>query len=111
MQIVEHDDDRHKLGGALHKLAYRRPPYGYQLTDAGPTPEQDKRGLGRRARRLEPDPRTAPVVAWIFAQRLAGHSMTRIARTLNDAGIPCPSAADPGEWTAELDVRRPGARR
>jgi hypothetical protein len=46
-------------------------------------------------------------VKWIFAQRLAGHSMARIARALNDAGVPCPSAADPErnahrsgrEWT------------
>jgi site-specific DNA recombinase len=36
------------------------------------------------------------VVRWIFAQRLAGHSVARIARALNEAGIPCPSAADPG---------------
>jgi site-specific DNA recombinase len=36
------------------------------------------------------------VVGWIFAQRLAGHSRARIARALNEAGIPCPSAADPG---------------
>jgi hypothetical protein len=35
-------------------------------------------------------------VRWIFAQRLAGHSVARIARALNEAGIPCPSAADPG---------------
>ena len=28
-------------------------------------------------------------------QRLAGHSAARITRALNDAGIPCPSAADP----------------
>jgi hypothetical protein len=34
-------------------------------------------------------------VAWIFAQRLAGHSVARIARALNDAAIPCPSAAGP----------------
>jgi site-specific DNA recombinase len=34
-------------------------------------------------------------VSWIFAQRLAGHSVARITRALNDAGIPCPSAADP----------------
>jgi Recombinase. len=34
-------------------------------------------------------------VKWIFAQRLAGHSMARIARALNDTKIPCPSAADP----------------
>ena len=52
-------------------------------------------GCMRRAHRLEPDPATAPVVAWIFAERLAGHSAARIARALNDAGIPCPSAADP----------------
>jgi site-specific DNA recombinase len=31
----------------------------------------------------------------MFAQRLAGHSLARITRALNDAGIPCPSAADP----------------
>jgi len=31
----------------------------------------------------------------MFAQRLAGHSVARITRALNDAGIPCPSAADP----------------
>jgi site-specific DNA recombinase len=32
----------------------------------------------------------------MFAQRLAGRSAARITRALNDAGIPCPSAADPG---------------
>jgi site-specific DNA recombinase len=31
----------------------------------------------------------------MFAQRLAGHSVARIARAMNDAGVPCPSAADP----------------
>jgi len=31
--------------------------------------------------------------------RLAGHSLARITRALNDAGIPCPSAADPGRNT------------
>ena len=31
----------------------------------------------------------------MFAQRLAGHSLAPITRALNDAGIPCPSAADP----------------
>jgi site-specific DNA recombinase len=73
-----------------------RPPYGYQLADAGPHPNKAHAAWGRQARRLEPDSRTAPVVAWIFAQRLAGHSRARIARALNDVGIPCPSAADPG---------------
>jgi hypothetical protein len=31
----------------------------------------------------------------MFTQRLVGHSLARITRALNDAGIPCPSAADP----------------
>jgi site-specific DNA recombinase len=72
-----------------------RPPYGYRLADAGPHPNRAHAAWGRRARRLEPDPQTAPQVAWIFAERLAGHSMARIARALNDAAVPCPSAADP----------------
>jgi hypothetical protein len=45
---------------------------------------------------LEPDPVTAPVATWMFAQRLAGHSAARITQALNDAAIRCPSAADPG---------------
>jgi site-specific DNA recombinase len=72
-----------------------RPPYGYRLADAGPHPNKAHAAWGRRAHRLEPDPQTAPQVAWIFAERLAGHSMARIARALNDAAVPCPSAADP----------------
>src|SRR4029077_7695912 len=47
----------------------------------------------------------APVVRWMFAQRLAGHSAARITRALNDAGIPCPSAADP-----RRNPHRTGAR-
>ena len=72
-----------------------RSPYGYRLADAGPHPNRAHAAWGRRARRLEPDPETSPQVAWIFTQRLAGHSMARIARALNDAAVPCPSAADP----------------
>ena len=72
-----------------------RPPYGYRLADAGPHPNKVHASWGRRAHRLEPDPATVPVVRWMFAQRLAGHSAARITRALNDAGIPCPSAADP----------------
>src|SRR5690349_20919339 len=73
-----------------------RPPYGYRLADAGPHPNKAHAAWGRRAHRLEPDPVTAPVVTWMFAQRLAGHSAARITRALNNAGVPCPSAADPG---------------
>jgi site-specific DNA recombinase len=73
-----------------------RPPYGYRLGDAGPHPNKAHAAWGRRAHRLEPDPETAYVVQWMFAQRLAGHSAARITRALNDAGVPCPSASDPG---------------
>jgi site-specific DNA recombinase len=70
-----------------------RPPYGYRLADAGPHPNREHASWGRRAHRLEPDPHAAPIVRWVFAQRLAGHSLARITRALNEAGIPCPSAA------------------
>ena len=73
-----------------------RPPYGNRLADAGPHPNKAHAAWCRRARRLEPDPATAPVMAWMFVQRLAGHSAARITRALNDAEVPCPSAAAPG---------------
>ena len=41
----------------------------------------------------------------MFAQRLAGHSVARITRALNDAHVPCPSAADP-----DRNPHRPGDR-
>jgi site-specific DNA recombinase len=81
-----------------------RPPYGYRLGDAGPHPNKAHAAWGRRAHKLEPDPVTAPVVRWMFAQRLAGHGAARITRALNEAGIPCPSAADPAR-----NPRRTGA--
>jgi site-specific DNA recombinase len=49
-----------------------RPPYGYRLADAGPHPNKGHAAWGRRAHPLEPDPVTAPVVRWMFSQRLAG---------------------------------------
>jgi site-specific DNA recombinase len=59
---------------------------------AGPMPGRKVHASwGKRAHRFEPDPQTAHVVRWIFAQRLAGHSVARIARALNEAGVPCPS--------------------
>jgi site-specific DNA recombinase len=72
-----------------------RPPKGYRLADAGPHPNKAHAAWGRRTHRLEPDPVTGPVVQWMFAQRLAGHSTARITRALNDASVPCPSAAKP----------------
>jgi len=82
-----------------------RPPYGYRPADAGPHPNKAHAAWRRRAHRLEPDSDTAPVVVWMFAQRLAGHSAARITRALNDAAVPCPSAADP-----KRNPHRSGAR-
>jgi DNA invertase Pin-like site-specific DNA recombinase len=67
-----------------------RPPYGYQLVDAGPHPNQVKASWGRRRHRLEVDPVTAPHVRWIFARRLEGMSAAGIARELNERRIPSP---------------------
>ncbi|WP_097319155.1 recombinase family protein [Paractinoplanes atraurantiacus] len=71
-----------------------RPPYGYRLADAGPHPNPGKAAEGRRLHRLEPDPVTAPVVARIFNEYVAGRGMTSIARGLTQDGIACPSAYD-----------------
>ncbi|WIY01060.1 recombinase family protein [Amycolatopsis mongoliensis] len=105
---------RHRVLAAMHNQATQqgrylggRPPYGYQLVDAGPHPNPADARWGRRLQRLAPDPRTAPHVSWMFRQRLAGHSVASIARHLNERGVPCPSSADPdrnrhrtrGAWT------------
>ncbi|GAB2909988.1 hypothetical protein GCM10022245_51650 [Streptomyces mayteni] len=86
MTVQARDQGRY-LGG--------RPPYGYRLVDAGPHPNRSLARRGVRIRRLDVDPECGPIVRWIFAQRLARHSVARITRALNDASIPCPSAADP----------------
>ncbi|MGC0318961.1 recombinase family protein [Kitasatospora acidiphila] len=86
MTVQARDQGRY-LGG--------RPPYGYRLVDAGPHPNRALARRGVRLQRLDTDPQCAPVVRWIFTQRLAGHSIARITRGLNDAAIPCPSATDP----------------
>jgi site-specific DNA recombinase len=52
-----------------------RPPYGYRLADAGPHPNKAQAAWGRRAHRLDPDPQTAPIVAWMFAERIGGRSV------------------------------------
>jgi hypothetical protein len=66
-----------------------RPPYGYRLVDAGSHPNRAHAQWGRRLRRLDPDPVTAPHVRWMFAQRRAGRSIAGIARELNERGVPC----------------------
>jgi DNA invertase Pin-like site-specific DNA recombinase len=71
-----------------------RPPYGYQLVDAGPHPNQIQASWGRRRHRLEVGPVTAPQVRWIFARRLAGMSAAGIARELNERQIQSPGVYD-----------------
>ncbi|QYN26575.1 recombinase family protein [Amycolatopsis sp. DSM 110486] len=105
---------RHRVLAAMHNQATQqgrylggRPPYGYQLVDAGPHPNPAEARWGRRLQRLAPDSRTAPHVTRMFQQRLARHTVASIARSLNERGIPCPSSADPqrnrhrtrGTWT------------
>jgi site-specific DNA recombinase len=72
-----------------------RPPYGYQLVDAGPHPNQADAKWGRRLRRLAEDPETARHVRWMFTERRSGRSVAGIARALNEKNVPCPSTVDP----------------
>jgi hypothetical protein len=77
-----------------------RPPYGYRLVDDGPHPNRAHARWGRRRRRLDPDPDTAPWVRWIFEQRARGRNVASLARELNERGVLCPSGADPGAQSA-----------
>lgn len=72
-----------------------RPPYGYQLADAGAHPNPEKARVGQRLHRLEPDPATAPIVRRIFEQFVAGAGYASLARDLTEDGILSPSAHDP----------------
>ncbi len=72
-----------------------RPPYGYQLGDAGPHPNPGKAAAGQRAHRLEPDRTAAPIVARIFAEYLSGRGLFAIAEGLTRDRVPSPSAHDP----------------
>jgi site-specific DNA recombinase len=72
-----------------------RPPYGYDLVDAGPHPNPSKAATGQRLRKLSPDPTAAPVVVRIFQEYADGQGLKRIASGLNADGIPSPAAHDP----------------
>jgi site-specific DNA recombinase len=72
-----------------------RPPYGYQLADAGPHPNPAKAADGKRLHRLEPDPAAAPVILRIFTEYLSGRGIYAIAEGLTRDDIACPSAHDP----------------
>ncbi len=71
-----------------------RPPYGYRLADAGPHPNPGKAADGKRLHVLEADPATAPVVARIYREYLAGFGVFAIAQRLTADGVLCPSAHD-----------------
>ncbi|MHB1444694.1 MAG: recombinase family protein [Acidimicrobiales bacterium] len=72
-----------------------RPPYGYQLGDAGAHPNPGKAAIGQRLRCLVPDPAAAPVVQRIFSEFLEGKGFYAIAEGLTRDGILSPSAHDP----------------
>lgn len=72
-----------------------RPPFGYQLADAGAHPNPGKAALGQRLHQLEPDPTSAPIVGRIFADYLSGRGIYSVAEGLTRDGIPSPSAHDP----------------
>jgi DNA invertase Pin-like site-specific DNA recombinase len=72
-----------------------RPPYGYQLLDAGPHPNPAKAADGKRLHQLAPDPIAAPVVQRIYAEHLGGAGIFAIAEGLTRDGIPSPSGHDP----------------
>ena len=72
-----------------------RPPYGYQLADAGQHPNPSKAADGKRLHRLEIDPTAAPVVQRIFREYIAGKGYFAIAEGLSRDGFPSPSAHDP----------------
>lgn len=72
-----------------------RPPYGYQLADAGPHPKASKAQRGQRLHRLEPDPVAGPVVGRIFREYVAGKGLGSIAEGLTRDGVLSPSGHDP----------------
>ena len=61
----------------------------------GATPQRGPRTVGAATASARTRSGDRPTIAWIFGQRLAGHSVAAIARTLNDQGVPCPSIMDP----------------
>jgi len=82
-----------------------RPPYGYQLADAGPHPNPAKAADGRRLHSLEPDPVTAPVVRRIYGEYLAGKGLYAIAEGLTRDRHPEPVGVRPATQPPPL---RPG---
>ncbi|MGV9739054.1 recombinase family protein, partial [Nocardia farcinica] len=74
-----------------------RPPYGYMVVDGPPHPNPNRASNGLKLRILSLDAATAPVVARIYRDYLAGLGDKSIAMALNREGIPCPSAHRPSQ--------------
>ncbi len=87
----------HFLGG--------RPPYGYQLVNAGPHPNPAKASVGQQLHRLEPDPAAAAIVRRIFEDFIEGKGLYAIASELTREGIPSPSAYDPARNRHRADAQ------
>lgn len=68
-----------------------KPPYGYDIVTV-----KDGR---RTCYTLKPNPEQAPVVKMIFDWYAQGYSSSRVARTLNDMGVP--TASGTGKWHRE----------
>src|SRR5919202_1559305 len=63
-----------------------RPPYGYRVVDAGPHPNPAKAAEGKRLKRLESDPVTAPVVQRIFHEYRMGTGIYALAQDFTSYG-------------------------
>jgi len=72
-----------------------RPPFGYQLADAGAHPNPGKAADGKHLHQLEVDSLPAPVVERIFSEYIADRGYFAITQDLTRDGIPSPRAHDP----------------
>lgn len=96
--MIEQAKDGRFLGG--------RPPFGYQLADAGEHPNPAKRKIGQRLHRLDVHPETAPIVQYMFSMYVTeGMGARAISQRLTDEGIPSPSA-----WDPERNPHRQGSK-
>ena len=84
-----------------------RPPYGYQLADAGPHPNPSKAAIGQRQQRLEPDPVAAPIVGRIFGEYITGRGIFAIAEGLAPRRHPLPQRPRSPTWPGRSPTPTP----
>ena len=94
-RVAVAEGGRQAHGLLVQPFGVGRPPYGYQLADAGPHPNPATAALGARLHRLVPDPVTAPVVRRIFRLFIDGLGYYAIAEQLTRDGVPSPAGHDP----------------